>query len=59
MNEKEREIKINVYHHFDDDVKELATQLMKFLSNPIEIKIITSPGVATKVVLEPQTPKPN
>jgi hypothetical protein len=51
--------RVDVYHHFDKNIEKLVSELITFLKNPIEIKIVTGAGVPVKMILEPQTPVTN
>ena len=52
-------LKVDVYHHFDKNTEELVSQLIKFLANPIEMKMLTSAGIPVKLIMEPQPPQTN
>lgn len=44
---------VDVYHHFDENIKELVLALTKFLDNPIIIEITNETSVPTKITLVP------
>ena len=55
----ETRLKVDVYHHFDENTEELVSELIKFLTNPIAIKVLTDVGIPVKMIMEPQPPKTN
>jgi hypothetical protein len=51
-------ITVDVYHHFDENIKELVLALTKFIDNPIQIETSES-TIPTGIALDPGTPQIN
>jgi len=59
-NYNDHRLRVDVYHHFDENVEELITTFIKLLKSPIEIQITNNgSSTPTKITLVPGDPETN